>query len=162
GHRSSESRLRRQRHRRSSRADDRRSRRRRAARDHRVDVRPWDRRLHGPGLRHVLHALADRAWILFARRPFHRSMRFLFAVSLVACVQQAPQAVAITPLPVASQTIEPVVEVRTKKTSLDDGDFTSDKGGMIHLTAAADGSLSGSYTNGILTCTAALACLWYE
>jgi hypothetical protein len=88
-------------------------------------------------------------------------MRFVLAASLVACVQQAPQAVAIAPLPVASGTIEPVVEMRTKK-SLDDGDFTSDKGGMVHLTAAADGSLSGTYTNGILTCSAALACLWYE
>jgi hypothetical protein len=86
----------------------------------------------------------------------------LAVVMLVSCVEHAPQAVAIAPLPVVTQSIEPVVETRAPKASIDDGDFSSDKGGMVHLVAAPDGTLAGTYPNGVLTCTAALACLWYE
>lgn len=91
-------------------------------------------------------------------------MRLFLVVLLASCAEHAPQAVAIAPLPVVARaTIEPVVdEVRPSKPSTDEGDFSSDKGGMLHLAAAPDGSLAGTYPNGILTCTAALACLWYE
>jgi hypothetical protein len=89
-------------------------------------------------------------------------MRRLLVLLLAACSEHVPQqAVAIAPLPVPSQTIEPVVEVR-KPAQPDDADFSSDRGGMIHLTAARDGSLSGTYPNGILTCSASFACRWYE
>jgi hypothetical protein len=88
-------------------------------------------------------------------------MRVLFALVLVACDHAQAPAVSIVPLPTTAQTVETVVEVRAPKTSIDDGDFSSERG-VVHLAAEPDGRLAGTYPNGVLTCSAAFACRWYE
>src|SRR6185369_9208273 len=103
----------------------------RAARDRRLDVRPRHRRLHGAGIGDVLHALADRSWILFARRTFHRSMRRLFCVVLVACNHASAPATVSLALPLPTAPVTPVSEKREPAYARE-MDFQSDQG-QIHL-----------------------------
>jgi hypothetical protein len=91
--------------------------------------------------------------------------RALAAALLVACADRTPPATVslALPLPTATATATQV-ETHGAKPTIDDGDFSSDRG-MVHLTAEPDGTIVGTFEDGgILTCTMerdALACRWY-
>lgn len=90
--------------------------------------------------------------------------RAFAALALAACAPPAPPPAAVTlPLPTVPATATSA-EARDTKPSLDEGDFSSDRG-MVHLTAEPDGTLAGTFSGGVITCRAKgeqLSCRWYD
>ncbi len=91
--------------------------------------------------------------------------RTLAAFALVACADRSPPPAAVTlPLPTPSATQAAISEVPETKPTVDEGDFSSERG-MVHLVAEPDGTLAGTFTGGVVTCHAKnedLSCRWYD